>query len=344
MLRRSDNFDISRRNTFRMNVSCACFIEYDGPQDLEELDFKNLPQPVIHMGGGSNLLFTGDFRGTILHSNIRYSRIVARAEDDVLVEVGAGVVLDDFCAWASDNELWGAENLSGIPGEVGAAAVQNVGAYGVEIKDIISQVRCYDLELRKEVTFSPVQCGYGYRDSVFKKAPVKGRYAVLSVLFHLNKACSPNLEYGNLRAALSGKEIFSVSEVREVILNVRNSKLPSPDEVGSAGSFFKNPIVDKATYSEVESIAKSEHGDNYRVPHFEQKDGSVKIPAAWMIDQCGLKGYEMGNAAVYEKQPLVIINKTGKATPQEIIQLENKIMEEVHAKYGIVLFPEVEHI
>ena len=338
MLSRTDNFDLSHRNTFGMKVSCACYVEYDSPEDLVELSYESLPQPVMHIGGGSNLLFTGDFPGTVLHSDIKYCRMVASDEDDVLVEAGAGVVFDDFCAWAADNDLWGVENLSGIPGEVGASAVQNIGAYGVEAGDVISQVKCFDMKTRREVCFSASDCAYGYRDSMFKHAPAKGRYAVMSVLFHLTRAYSPKLEYGGIRAALPQRETYSPEEVRRTVLGIRAAKLPDPAVMGSAGSFFKNPVMSPEQYAAVEAAA-----GGVPVPHFDVP-GGIKVPAAWMIEQCGFKGMVAGGAAVYGKQPLVIVNYTGSASPAEIISLEERVIAGVRERFGITLHPEVEHI
>ena len=333
MIRRRDNYNLAGRNTFRMDVTCACWIEYDSPEDLAELDLAALPQPVLHIGAGSNLLFTGDFPGTVLHSNVKYYKLVASAEEEVLVEAGAGVTSDDFCAWASDNELWGAENLSGIPGEVGAAAVQNIGAYGAEVKDILAQVKCFDLERQRIETLSVAQCGYGYRDSAFKHAPLKGRMVVVGVLFRLSKTPCPRLDYGPLKTAFPDGAPAHPVEVRRVVLQVREGKLPDPAVLGSAGSFFKNPVVSRSIY---ESIPDA--------PHFEVGPDQIKIPAAWLIDQCGLKGARLGEAAVYERQPLVIVNATGTARPEDILALERKVIDSVRQKFGIELSPEVEHI
>ena len=358
MIRRRDNFSLAGRNTFRMDVSCACWIEYDSPEDLMELDLGSLPQPVMHIGAGSNLLFTGDFPGTVLHSNIKYYQVVADAEEEVLLEVGAGVVFDDFCAWASDNELWGAENLSGIPGEVGAAAVQNIGAYGAEVKDILTQVKCFDLERRRIETLAGVQCGYGYRDSAFKHAPMKGRYIVMSVLFRLSKTPAPRLDYGPLKMTFADQAPAHPVQVRQAVLRIRDGKLPDPAVLGSAGSFFKNPVVSTATYERVVDVVRGSGagegsvplptasglpGPN-AVPHYNVGENQIKIPAAWLIEQCGLKGVRMGEAAVYDRQPLVIVNATGTARPEDILALERKIIDSVRQCFGIELSPEVEHI
>lgn len=386
------NIDITGRNTFGMRVKAACVVEYDSMGDLEEIRgmTASLPAPVLHIGGGSNLLFTKDFPGTLLHSGIRFirhdcPRRMAESDSghkewqsdgqepgcqDVAVEVGAGVIFDDFCAWAAEKGLWGVENLSHIPGETGAAAVQNIGAYGVEIKDVIDKVNCYDMVLGREVSFKADECGYGYRDSLFKRDR-KGRYIVTSVTFRLSANPKPVLDYGHIRSAVessltdrgvqegsapSGAAIQDGLErrnafpgltpaiIRNVIVGIRKSKLPEPSEMGSAGSFFKNPVVPKSDYDRVASIATLYNGAGCSVPHYDMGSGFVKIPAAWLIEQCGWKGYREGNVGVYERQPLVIVNVTGEATPDEVIALEDKIVSSVRERFGITMHPEVEHI
>lgn len=328
--------DLSSQNTFRMKVSCECFVEYDTPKELEGLNWDRLPQPLMHIGEGSNLLFTGDFPGTVLHSKIDYIKYVDMGFDEVPIIVGSGVKFDSFVEQTCSHGLWGAENLSLIPGEVGAAAVQNIGAYGVEVKDIISGVVCYDLQERKKVKFSVEDCRYGYRDSIFKQPEFKGRYIVVSVLFRLTRKYSPKLEYKGLKAALGESSQYTPMEVRKAVIEIRRQKLPDPEEIGSAGSFFKNPVVSRERFEAISPDGSA--------PHFDLPDGSVKVPAAWMIDQCGLKGCEIGGAAVYEKQPLVIVNKSGDASSEDIIALENKIINTVKERFGVELHPEVEHV
>lgn len=340
-IRKEYDFDLSGRNTFGMKVRCACFVEYDSEADLRGLDIASLPQPVLPVGEGSNLLFTGDFRGTVLHSKISFVKFVDLGLDDVYMAVGAGVRFDDFCAKACEAGYWGAENLSGIPGEVGAAAVQNIGAYGVEVKDIISGVVCYDVTDGTKVTFKAVDCGYGYRESRFKGAD-KGRFIVTSVLFHLTRKYSPKMEYKGIAESVGDKSPVTPMEVREAVLGIRSRKLPDPKLIGSAGSFFKNPVVDESKFLEIAAIARAEGVE--QVPHFDLGQRNVKIPAAWLIDMCGLKGASSGGAAVYDKQPLVIVNRSGEASPADILALEARIREEVDNKFGVQLHPEVEHI
>lgn len=345
MISRIPDCDISGKNTFRMRVRCAVFLEVSEEGDLEGLDFEALPQPVIPIGGGSNLLFTGDFPGTLLHFSGKCSapgagQLVREDDGTVLVTLPAGTVFDDFCAWASDEGLWGPENLSLIPGEAGASAVQNIGAYGVEAKDIIESVRAWDRKESKFVEIKGADCGYGYRESNFKSV-WKGRYIITAVTFRLTRNYSPRLEYGALRNALT--QPLTPAGIRQAIIDIRNAKLPPVEQLGSAGSFFKNPVVSPAVYEKVLSIARSEKGPDAAVPHFDLPEG-VKIPAAWLIDTCGLKGAEIGGAAVYRNQPLVIVNASGNAAPGEILALERHIIDTVRAKYGITLHPEVEHI
>ena len=427
-------------NTFGMRVKARCFIEYDSVADLVDIEFEELARPVLHIGGGSNLLFTDDFKGTVLHSKIDFIEILDKCHsipeapafassgtpyprvgrcllhtngtlsadfkpsNEVLVSVGAGVVFDDFCAWAAKEGLWGVENLSYIPGEVGASAVQNIGAYGVEVKDVIRRVYCYDTVDEEFVNFGVEECGYGYRDSVFKDPEIKGRYVVTHVVFALSREPMPRLDYGHLKEAvieaaaqadaaslssdprprklghpLAGggtslprdaesagaaglnmnPDLVTPALIRKVIIKIRKEKLPEPSVVGSAGSFFKNPVVSMADFQRIEAVAKAELGADYKVPHYviesqpesaaasvisSEAEKSVKVPAAWLIEQCGWKGRRSGGAAVWEKQPLVIVNYTGEAYPEEIIGLEKRIIASVKAKFGVELHPEVEHI
>lgn len=335
-MKRFENYDLSGLNTFRIKARCALYIEYDTVDELKALDYKSLPQPIMHIGAGSNLLFTKDFPGTILHSGVKFIKFVDLGLDEVLMTVGAGVVFDDFVAKTCEAGLWGAENLSLIPGEVGAAAVQNIGAYGVEVKDIIAGVVCLDTSDWSKIIFKTPECRYAYRDSMFKQQ--KGRYIITSVLFRLTRKYSPKLDYGGVRAALGeNTSNLTPGQLREAIIKIRRQKLPDPAEIGNAGSFFKNPVMPRRQY---EAIVQTEG----EVPHYDLPDEMVKVPAAWMIERCGFKGKRLGGAQVYEKQPLVIINANGEADAQDILDLEKQIITEVKRRFGVELHPEVEHV
>ena len=364
-MKRIENYDLSSHNTFGMKVRCALYIEYETVEELQNLPWKELPQPIMHIGAGSNLLFTGDFPGTVLHSAVKYMKFVDMGLDEVLMTVGAGVVFDDFVARCCEVGLWGAENLSLIPGEVGASAVQNIGAYGVEAKDIIAGVVCLDTTDWSKTIFKTPELAYGYRDSMFKHC--KGRYIVTSVLFKLTRKYSPKLDYGGVRAALdaqypgitaaaaasavaNGAPVLTPQMVRDAIIGIRRTKLPDPTEKGSAGSFFKNPVIPREHFERIEAIAADRAAASGSVeaapsvPHFDLPDGTVKVPAAWLIDSLGFRGAVRGGAKVYDKQPLVIVNESGTASPEEIMALEQEIITKVWETYDIELHPEVEHI
>ena len=337
MIKRIDNYDLSAQNTFRMRVSCACYIEYDSAADLGTIDFDSLPKPILSIGEGSNLLFTKDFEGTVLCSKIKYIKYFDVGADTVPLAVGAGVKWDDLVLKTCEDKLWGAENLSLIPGTVGAAAVQNIGAYGVEAKDIIAGVTCFDILKKEKTAFKTPECRYGYRESIFKTPEFKERYIITGVLFRLSREAAPKTEYGALKSVFEGAAPTDPMQVREAVIKIREAKLPSVELVGSAGSFFKNPVVSPLQFTKI-----IEGYEN--VPHYIQTGGFIKVPAAWMIEQCGLKGASVGGAQVYEKQPLVIINKDDKATPQDVLALEKKVIDEVKNRLGVELTPEVEHI
>ena len=342
-MKRVENYDLTAHNTFGMKVRCALYVEYDTVAELQALPWKELPQPIMHIGAGSNLLFTGDFPGTVLHSAVKYMKFVDMGLDEVLMTVGAGVVFDDFVARTCEVGLWGAENLSLIPGEVGASAVQNIGAYGVEAKDIIAGVVCLDTTDWSKTIFKTPELAYGYRDSMFKHN--KGRYIVTSVLFKLSRKYSPKLDYGGIRSALEGRDLTALTpgDVREAIIGIRRAKLPDPAEKGSAGSFFKNPVISREHFERIEAVAHASNPEA-KVPSFDLPDGTVKVPAAWLIDSLGFRGAVNGGAKVYDKQPLVIVNESGTATPEEIMALEQQIISKVWETYDIELHLEVEHI
>ncbi|MGN0235618.1 MAG: UDP-N-acetylmuramate dehydrogenase [Paludibacteraceae bacterium] len=324
-------------NTFGIPVRAREYVEYASIEELRAFLSLHKGERMLHIGAGSNLLFTGDFDGLVLHSRICFARALEENAEAVDIEAGAGIVMDDLIAQVADMGLYGLENLSHIPGEVGASAIQNVGAYGVEAKDVIREVHTVATESGEERVFSNEECRFGYRDSVFKNE-LKGKYIVTSVVYRLSKQPQPRLDYGNLRQALAGKEPTPMN-IREAVIAIRKQKLPEPEDLGSAGSFFKNPIVTPAHFQE---ILRQEQRTAEEVPHYPTGSG-IKIPAAWLIEQCGWKGKRQGGAQVYEKQPLVIVN-TGNATAQDIITLAANITESIEKRFQITLHPEVNYI
>ncbi len=332
-----ENYSLLHHNTFRLDVKTRWFVEYESEDDLKKLlsDEYFFSQAFWHIGQGSNLLFLGDFNGIIVHSAIRDITILEESDQSVSVKVGAGIVWDDFVGYCVTRGWGGIENLSLIPGEVGAAAVQNIGAYGSEVSDCITEVHAYSLETGEKCIFTNAECRFEYRKSFFKKEPNKGKYFVTHVVFELNKQPVYNLEYGNLKEMLQGKEI-NLETVRNAVIAVRESKLPDPKVIGNAGSFFMNPYICIAHYEGL----KKKYPD---IPHYPVNEEVVKVPAAWLIDRCGLKGRIMGGAAVHEKQPLVLVNQ-GNATGDEIASLAEEIQKKVMEQFRIELQPEVNYI
>ena len=330
------NYDLTRHNTFGISARCDRFIEVATAEEARALPalLADSDGPIMLLGGGSNLLLTGDYHGTVVHSAIRGVEPTAGKDETVLVRVGSGEVWDDFVALCVDRGWHGAENLSLIPGEVGASAVQNIGAYGAEVKDIIERVEAVELASGRLVDFSNEECRYSYRQSRFKHE-WKDRYLVTHVTYRLSTHFRPRLDYGNIRAelALEGIETPTASQLRQTVIRIREAKLPDPKVEGNAGSFFMNPIVDRAVY---DRLAAAYPG----MPHYEVDDGHVKIPAGWMIDQCGWKGRSLGRAGVHDKQALVLVNRGG-ATGQDIVALCQKVRSDVKDKFGIDIHPEV---
>lgn len=329
-MRIEHNYSLLSHNTFGIEVKADRFVEYASVDELTQF-IPQLEQPFIHIGGGSNLLFTGDYHGTVLHGAIKGIEVVQDTDESVKVRVGAGEVWDDFVQWAVDHHYGGVENLSIIPGEVGASAVQNIGAYGVEAKDVIVEVETVSLSDASLHVFSNADCRYGYRQSRFK-GEWKGLYAVTHVTYCLAKHPVLKLDYGNIRSVLSDASDVSIADVRQAIIDIRNAKLPDPKVTGNAGSFFMNPVVSQEKYEAI----KAQYPD---VPHYDVPDG-VKIPAGWMIEQCGWKGKTLGRAGVHGKQALVLINKGG-ATGEDVLRLCETICRDVQGRFGVSIHPEV---
>lgn len=321
-------------NTFGLKVKAKDFYEYSTVEELQAVLPRVRGQRWIHVGSGSNLLFTHDYEGIVLHSRIVGVEEVKHDNQKVWLKAGAGVVWDDFVAYTVAHGLHGAENLSYIPGEVGASAVQNIGAYGVEAGDLISEVHAVEVSSGKLRVFQADECAYAYRSSVFKQA-LKERYVITHVVYALSRSFNPDLEYGAIRRGLDSRGLSASSltgeSLRQLVIDIRRSKLPDPKDLGSAGSFFMNPVVDRATFEALQR----QYPD---MPHYDMPQG-VKIPAGWMIEQCGWKGRALGRAGVYDKQALVLVN-LGGATGEEILALSNAVRQSVKEKFGIGIHPE----
>ena len=324
------DYSLLAHNTFGIDAKCSRFLEYASVEDAQEIA-KHLASPYLLIGSGSNLLLTVDFPGTVVHSALCGIERVS----DTLVRCGSGEVWDDVVAWCIDNGLYGAENLSLIPGEVGASAVQNIGAYGAEVKDLIKSVEAVEIGTGKLCLFSREECQYGYRDSRFKHE-WKNRYLITHVTYQLTTDDSERrLDYGNIRSELERRGITqpTAKQLRQVVIDIREAKLPDPKVMGNAGSFFMNPVVSREKYEQLAALYEG-------MPHYDVDDDQVKIPAGWMIDQCGWKGKSLGRAGVHDKQALVLVNRGG-ATGSEIVALCEAIRKDVKAKFDIDIYPEV---
>ena len=339
------DFNLKPFNTFRMDVKCSEWVEYTEADDLPGIFARRNRTDVKHIGAGSNILFTGDFSGTILHSRILDIESWPGADGEMIVRAGAGVTLDDLIESCASSGLWGLENLSGIPGEVGSSAVQNVGAYGTEAGDLIINVACYDILTSEFLTFSRDDCMFGYRNSMFKQPENAGRYVITYVTFRLRFNGEPKLDYGNLRGCFNEDQLGNLTpmQVRQAVMDVRASKLPPVETVGSAGGFFKNPVITREEFGRLVELSGRLFGADVKVPHYDLGE-NIKVPAAWLIDRCGMKGFRLGNAAVWQLQPLVIVNASGTATPDDIMALEQAVIDAVKSRFDITLSPEVEHV
>lgn len=338
-----DNYSLLPHNTFGIDVRCRQFAEYDTVEELKAFlteHANHKPSSLLHIGGGSNLLFLKDFDGIILHSNIRTIETIKSEESEVLLRVGAAMVWDELVAYTLNQGLYGLENLSLIPGEVGASAVQNIGAYGAEAKDFIEKVECMNLETAQLRTFSREECDYSYRHSIFKTPEYRGHWAVLYVTYRLSRHFQPRLDYGGIRVELERRNIvldtLTAQQLREVIIDIRRQKLPDPKQQGNAGSFFMNPIVSLSQYEELLKQYPT-------MPHYRVDEKRVKIPAGWLIEQCGWKGRHLGPAGVHDRQALVLVN-CGGATGTDIVRLCEAVRADVKQKFGIDIHPEVNFI
>jgi len=324
------DYSLFAHNTFGIDVKCRRFVEYSSVEEAQEVA-RQLQEPYLLIGAGSNLLLTQDFDGTVVHSAIKG----VENQQDSCIRCGSGEMWDEVVAWCVGHGLYGAENLSLIPGEVGASAVQNIGAYGAEVKDLIETVEAVEIGSGKLCVFSREECQYGYRDSRFKHE-WKNKYLITHVVYRLsNDESRQSTEYGNIRSELDrrGIQTPTAAQLRQVVIDIRNAKLPDPKVTGNAGSFFMNPVVSRQKYEQL----LAEYPD---MPHYYIDADHEKIPAGWMIDQCGWKGRSLGRAGVHDRQALVLVNRGG-ATGKEIVTLCETIRKDVRERFGIDIHPEV---
>ena len=324
------NYSLKEHNTFGIDAKCSRFLEYESIEEAQTIAgiLREAATPYIIIGGGSNLLLTKDYEGIVVHSQLMG---ISKTSS---VICGSGETWDDVVAYCIGHGLYGMENLSLIPGDVGASAVQNIGAYGAEAKDLIVEVEAVEIASGSVVTIQGEDCGYGYRQSKFKHE-WKNKYLITHVTYQLSTTFVPHLDYGNIRAELERKGIENptAQQVRDTIIEIREAKLPDPKVTGNAGSFFMNPIVSREKY---EQLTEQYEG----MPHYEVDADHIKIPAGWMIDRCGWKDKSLGRAGVHDKQALVLVNRGG-ATGAEIVTLCETIQADVKAKFGIDIYPEV---
>jgi UDP-N-acetylmuramate dehydrogenase len=329
------NYLLKEYNTFGIAATAEYFASFSSAEELEKLldIYKNIPFKMI-LGGGSNILFTRDYNGLVLRNTIPGIKALDEDNEYIYVNAGAGVKWHDIVLFCIKNNYAGMENLSLIPGNVGASPMQNIGAYGVEVKDIFYELEAFHLEDKITRSFSAKDCEFGYRDSIFKRQ-LKGQFAILNVTYRLKKNPVFNISYGAIEKELEKMKVqdLSIKAISDAVVHIRTSKLPDPAVVANAGSFFKNPIIEKSRFKKIENTGKD-------IPYYEAGENKYKIPAGWLIEQCGWKGYRRGDAGCYEKQALVLVNY-GNATGEEIYNLSEEIKISVQERFGIELEREV---
>jgi UDP-N-acetylmuramate dehydrogenase len=331
------NISLGTYNTFGIKAIAKHFAKFSSLDELEEVFHYGSSAkengPLI-IGGGSNILLTGDYNGLVAKNELQGIDVVNEDQKHIYVRAAAGENWHRFVLYCIENNFAGIENLSLIPGNVGASPMQNIGAYGVELKDVFYELEAYNIREKKVVKFSTSDCQFGYRESVFKRK-YKGQFIIISVTFRLNKQPLFHTEYGALKQELDRMDVkdLSIRAISEAVINIRRSKLPDPAEIGNAGSFFKNPIIPKSRFNSLKDLFPS-------IPGFPENEENVKVAAAWLIEQCGWKGYRKGDAGCHAKQALVLVNY-GNAKGIDIYNLSTEIMQSVESKFGLILEREV---
>jgi UDP-N-acetylmuramate dehydrogenase len=322
-------FPLQGYNTFGMSVVAKQYVQLTDESQLTEICSLAAGQPTRVLGGGSNVLLTNDVTELLVHNKLKGINILKEDQNYVWLKAAAGENWHAFVMDVIARNLGGIENLALIPGTVGAAPIQNIGAYGVEVKDTIEQVTAWHWDTRTSVIFSAEECAFGYRDSIFKKE-LKDKVCITSVVFRLNKEPLFHTEYGAIRGELAkmGETSPSIQNIAQAVINIRNSKLPDPNKIHNAGSFFKNPTISTEQYTQLQQLYPT-------MPSYPVNEHKVKIPAGWLIEQCGWKGYRNGDAGVHQQQALVLVNY-GKAIGNDILQLSDEIIQSVAKKFGIV--------
>ena len=333
MIRVFEQADLRGRNSFHVSQRAARLIEFDKAEELPALFEQYHPEQWMVLSGGNNVLFTRDYEGTLITPCGTDIKIIAEDDREVEVEVEAGLEWDDLVRWCVERGLWGIENLSLIPGKVGAAPVQNIGAYGVEAKNTVRAVTMFVPESGKFLTLAAEHCGFGYRESVFKHS-LRGKVIITSVTFRFGKNANPILGYGDVVREVEVRGGATLRNIRDAICDIRRSKLPDTEVLGNAGSFFKNPVVEVAVAEKL----RADYPDMPFYPVAEQ--GKVKLATGWLIDKAGLKGYRKGTVGVHERQALVLVNHGG-ATGGEVIAFARMVQECVQERFGIEIDTEV---
>lgn len=328
------SYNLKSYNTFGIDASATYLEPFSSIDTLEKLLKKYEGKALLVIGGGSNILLTAPFDGLVLHNCMKGIELIEEDETSYLVRAGAGENWHEFVLHCIENNWAGLENLSLIPGSVGASPMQNIGAYGVEIKDVFHTLEAYHISSGEIHHFNHAQCQFAYRESVFKRA-LKGQYIILNVTFKLSKIAQLKTTYGAIKEALQDNGITqpTIKDVSNAVIAIRQSKLPDPKVLGNAGSFFKNPVIGRSQFEQLQK-------EFAQMPHYDVSDTEVKLAAGWLIENAGLKGFRKGNCGVHQKQALVLVNYGG-STGQEILELSNNIIENIQAKYGISLEREV---